>query len=110
MCWNQKTFILVSASINNNAHIFPLCFQPLDFETKKFYNLTVVATNIRADSVTGGPYMDQATVKVVVEDADEPPIFSKPAYLFDVHENAAINTVIGSITARDQDAPHSQVR
>ncbi|XP_056606402.1 cadherin-8 [Triplophysa dalaica] len=84
--------------------------KPLDFETKKFYNLTVVATNIRADSVTGGPYMDQATVKVVVEDADEPPIFSKPAYLFDVHENAAINTVIGSITARDQDAPHSQVR
>ncbi|KAI7814872.1 putative cadherin-8, partial [Triplophysa rosa] len=84
--------------------------KPLDFETKRFYNLTMVATNIRADSVTGGPYMDQATVKVVVEDADEPPIFTKPAYIFDVHENAAINTVIGSVTARDQDAPHSQVR
>ncbi|XP_065145376.1 cadherin-8 isoform X1 [Paramisgurnus dabryanus] len=84
--------------------------KPLDFETKKFYNLTVVASNIRADSITGGPYMDQATVKVIVEDADEPPVFTKTTYIFDVHENAAINTVIGSITAKDQDAPHSQVR
>lgn len=84
--------------------------KPLDYESKKFYNLTMVATNIRADSVMGGPYMDQAMVKVVVEDADEPPVFTKPAYLFDVHENAAINTVIGSVTARDQDATHSQVR
>ncbi|XP_059389944.1 cadherin-8-like [Carassius carassius] len=84
--------------------------KPLDFESKKSYNLTVVATNIRADSVTGGPYMDQATVKITVEDADEPPVFTKSAYLFDVHENAAINTVIGAVTARDQDATHSQVR
>ncbi|KAI2662492.1 Cadherin-8 [Labeo rohita] len=84
--------------------------EPLDFESKKSYNLTVVATNIRADSITGGPYMDQATVKITVEDADEPPIFTKPTYLFDVHENAAINTVIGAVAARDQDASHSQVR
>uniref|UniRef100_A0A8C2DRB0 Cadherin domain-containing protein n=1 Tax=Cyprinus carpio TaxID=7962 RepID=A0A8C2DRB0_CYPCA len=84
--------------------------KPLDFESKKSYNLTVVATNIRADSITGGPYMDQATVKIIIEDADEPPVFTKSAYLFDVHENAAINTVIGAVAARDQDATHSQVR
>ncbi|XP_051572543.1 cadherin-8 isoform X1 [Myxocyprinus asiaticus] len=84
--------------------------KPLDFESKKFYNLTVVATNIRADSVTGGPFMDQATIKIIVEDADEPPVFTKTTYLFDVHENAAINTVIGVVTAMDQDATHSQVR
>ncbi|XP_056317949.1 cadherin-8 [Danio aesculapii] len=84
--------------------------KPLDYESKEFYNLTVVATNIRADSVTGGPYMDQATIKVVVQDSDEPPVFTKPSYLFDVHENAAINTVIGAVAARDQDATHSQVR
>uniref|UniRef100_A0A672QLS8 Cadherin 8 n=1 Tax=Sinocyclocheilus grahami TaxID=75366 RepID=A0A672QLS8_SINGR len=84
--------------------------KPLDFESKKSYNLTVVATNIRADSITGGPYMDQAMVKVIVEDADEPPVFTKSTYLFDVHENAAINTVIGAVAARDQDTTHSQVR
>ncbi|XP_067294093.1 cadherin-8 [Pseudorasbora parva] len=84
--------------------------KPLDFESKHFYNLTVVATNIRADSITGGPYMDQATIKIVIEDSDEPPVFTKPTYLFEVHENAAINTVIGAVVATDQDAPHSQVR
>ncbi len=54
--------------------------------------------------------MDQATVKIIVEDADEPPVFTKSTYLFDVNENAAINTVIGAVAARDQDAPHSLVR
>uniref|UniRef100_A0A671PMZ8 Cadherin-8-like n=1 Tax=Sinocyclocheilus anshuiensis TaxID=1608454 RepID=A0A671PMZ8_9TELE len=83
--------------------------KPLDFESKKSYNLTVVATNIRADSITGGPYMDQAMVKVIVEDADEPPVFTKSTYLFDVHENAAINTVIGAVAARDQDTTHTHV-
>lgn len=70
----------------------------------------MVATNIRADSITGGPYMDQAMVKIIVEDADEPPVFMKSTYLFNVHENAAINTIIGAVAARDQDATHSQVR
>lgn len=54
--------------------------------------------------------MDQATIKIIIEDADEPPVFTKSNYLFDVHENAAINTVIGAVVAIDQDAPHSEVR
>lgn len=105
----RKPFVFVFVPINNKHFSFSV-FQPLDFESKHFYNLTVVATNIRADSITGGPYMDQATIKIVVEDSDEPPVFTKSTYLFDVHENAAINTVIGAVVATDQDAPHSQVR
>ncbi|KAI5630225.1 cadherin-8, partial [Silurus asotus] len=81
----------------------------LDFESKNFYNLTVVATNNRA-SATGAPFMDQTTIKIVVEDADEPPAFTKSTYVFEVHENAAINTVIGTVTARDQDATRSLIR
>uniref|UniRef100_W5KKG7 Cadherin 8 n=1 Tax=Astyanax mexicanus TaxID=7994 RepID=W5KKG7_ASTMX len=81
----------------------------LDFESKKNYSLTVVATNVRS-STTGTPFMDQATVKVSVEDADEPPVFSKSTYVFDVHENAPINTAIGTVMARDQDASRSLVR
>lgn len=93
-----------------SIYIFLSVFQPLDFESKKSYNLTVVATNIRADSITGGPYMDQTMVKIIIEDADEPPVFTQSTYLFNVHENAAINTIIGAVAARDQDATHSQVR
>ncbi|KAK3509924.1 hypothetical protein QTP70_023172 [Hemibagrus guttatus] len=81
----------------------------LDFESKNFYNLTVVATNIRP-SASGAPFMDQTSIKIIVEDADEPPVFTKSTYVFEVHENAAINTVVGTVTARDQDATRSIVR
>uniref|UniRef100_A0A4W4GNI7 Cadherin domain-containing protein n=1 Tax=Electrophorus electricus TaxID=8005 RepID=A0A4W4GNI7_ELEEL len=56
------------------------------------------------------PFLDQAVVKVVVEDADEPPVFTESMYVFEVHENAPITTVIGTVAARDQDAMRSLIR
>ncbi|XP_068267760.1 cadherin-8 isoform X2 [Nyctibius grandis] len=86
--------------------------KPLDFETKKSYTLKVEAANIHIDPrfISGGPFKDTATVKIVVEDADEPPVFSSPAYLLEVHENAAINSVIGQVTAHDPDVSSSPIR
>ncbi|XP_072202272.1 cadherin-8 isoform X1 [Excalfactoria chinensis] len=86
--------------------------KPLDFETKKSYTLKVEAANIHIDPrfISGGPFKDTATVKIVVEDADEPPIFSSPTYLLEVHENAAINSVIGQVTAHDPDVSSSPIR
>ncbi|XP_053174969.1 cadherin-8 isoform X1 [Scomber japonicus] len=84
--------------------------KPLDFETKRAYTLKVEATNIRSEPSGGLPYKDTATVKVVVEDSDEPPVFSKPMYSLEVNENAPINTVIGTVTARDPDSSGSVVR
>ncbi|XP_074695648.1 cadherin-8 isoform X1 [Strix aluco] len=86
--------------------------KPLDFETKKSYTLKVEAANIHIDPrfISGGPFKDTATVKIVVEDADEPPVFSSPTYLLEVHENAAINSVIGQVTAHDPDVSSSPIR
>ncbi|NXN94099.1 CADH8 protein, partial [Rhinopomastus cyanomelas] len=86
--------------------------KPLDFETKKSYTLKVEAANTHIDPrfLSGGPFKDTATVKIVVEDADEPPVFSSPAYLLEVHENAAINSVIGQVTAHDPDVSSSPIR
>ncbi|XP_061863188.1 cadherin-8 isoform X6 [Colius striatus] len=86
--------------------------KPLDFETKKSYTLKVEAANVHIDPrfMSGGPFKDTATVKIVVEDADEPPVFSSPAYLLEVHENAAINSVIGQVTAYDPDVSSSPIR
>lgn len=87
-----------------------LSFQPLDYESKKAFTLRVEATNVRSEPSSGVPFKDTATVKIVVEDADEPPVFSKPMYLLEVKENAPINTVIGAVTARDPDSYGSVVR
>ncbi|NXI61332.1 CADH8 protein, partial [Anseranas semipalmata] len=86
--------------------------KPLDFETKKSYTLKVEAANVHIDPrfIGGGPFKDTATVKIVVEDADEPPVFSSPTYLLEVHENAAINSVIGQVTAHDPDVSSSPIR
>ncbi|XP_071460194.1 cadherin-8 isoform X1 [Marmota flaviventris] len=86
--------------------------KPLDFETKKSYTLKVEAANVHIDPrfSSRGPFKDTATVKIVVEDADEPPVFSSPTYLLEVHENAALNSVIGQVTARDPDITSSPIR
>nr|KAF6399061.1 cadherin 8 [Molossus molossus] len=86
--------------------------KPLDFETKKSYTLKVEAANVHVDPRFSGrgPFKDTATVKIVVEDADEPPVFSSPTYLLEVHENAALNSVIGQVTARDPDITSSPIR
>lgn len=70
------------------------------------------AANIHIDPrfSSRGPFKDTATVKIVVEDADEPPVFSSPTYLLEVHENAALNSVIGQVTARDPDITSSPIR
>ncbi|XP_058485126.1 cadherin-8 isoform X1 [Solea solea] len=83
--------------------------RPLDYESKRAYTLKVEATNLRLEP-SSGPFKDTATVKIVVEDADEPPVFSRPMYLLEVNENAPINTVIGTVTARDPDYTGSPVR
>ncbi|KAJ3592937.1 hypothetical protein NHX12_005275, partial [Muraenolepis orangiensis] len=82
----------------------------MDFESKKAYTLKVEATNMRFEPGNGGPYKDTATVKVVVEDSDEPPVFSRAAYVLEVNENAPVNTVVGTVNARDPDTTGSLVR
>ncbi|XP_033935529.1 cadherin-8 isoform X1 [Pseudochaenichthys georgianus] len=82
----------------------------IDFESKRAYTLKVEATNIRSEPSNGVPFKDTATVKIVVEDSDEPPVFLKAVYVLEVNENAPINTVIGSVTARDPDSSASTVR
>lgn len=89
------------------------CFpQLLDFETKKSYSLKVEAANVHIDPkfISNGPFKDTVTVKISVEDADEPPVFLKPSYIFEVHENAASGTVVGKVHAKDPDAANSAIR
>uniref|UniRef100_A0A3P8ST76 Cadherin domain-containing protein n=1 Tax=Amphiprion percula TaxID=161767 RepID=A0A3P8ST76_AMPPE len=55
-------------------------------------------------------FSDRATLKIVVEDVDEPPVFLSPLYEWKVPENAAVGTVVGSVSARDTDTVNSPIR
>ncbi|XP_075442019.1 cadherin-6-like isoform X1 [Ascaphus truei] len=84
----------------------------LDFEKKKLYTLKVEAINshVNPQFLYMGPFKDLATVRIIVEDVDEPPVFSKPAYVFEVKEDAKISSIIGTVAAQDPDAAKSPVK
>uniref|UniRef100_A0A8C9VJM5 Cadherin 8 n=1 Tax=Scleropages formosus TaxID=113540 RepID=A0A8C9VJM5_SCLFO len=86
--------------------------KPLDFESKKSYTLKIEAANVGFDPQfsSGSPFRDTATVRVTVEDSDEPPVFSLASYLLQVHENTDVNTIIGQVSAQDPDAAASPIR
>ncbi|XP_044149313.1 cadherin-10-like isoform X5 [Bufo gargarizans] len=84
----------------------------LDYESKRLYSLKVEAENTHIDPHFHylGPFKDTATVKISVEDADEPPIFGRPSYMFKVHEDIELGTIIGTVMARDPDTISSPIR
>ncbi|XP_063159194.1 cadherin-24 isoform X2 [Candoia aspera] len=86
--------------------------KPLDFESRRSYTFRVEATNTLIDPqyIRKGPFKDVATVRVVVEDADEPPAFSRPEYHLAVYENGPPGTLVGKVTAVDLDSPSSVIR
>lgn len=84
----------------------------VDYETKKFYSMKVEAANVHIDPrfLSRGPFKDTATVKISIEDADEPPIFLEPHYTLEVYENAPPDTTVGRVHAKDPDAANTQIR
>lgn len=91
---------------------FLVDLQPLDYEKKRQYSLNVQVENepISPRFYSMGPFRDDATIKIVVEDVDEPPVFERASYVMEVKEDAARNTIIGSVSASDPDDKHSPVR
>ncbi|KAJ6626439.1 hypothetical protein lerEdw1_014754 [Lerista edwardsae] len=84
----------------------------LDFEKKRQFTLRVEAANPHVDSrfLYLGPFKDVATVRILVEDVDEPPVFSRPAYVLEVKEDVLVNTVIGAVTAQDPDIAKNPIK
>uniref|UniRef100_A0A1A8ID22 Cadherin 7, type 2 n=3 Tax=Nothobranchius kuhntae TaxID=321403 RepID=A0A1A8ID22_NOTKU len=86
--------------------------KPLDFETRNSFSLRVEATNRNIDSnfLSLGPFSDITSVRVTVEDVNEPPIFSSPLNKMVVSEDAKVGTSIGRVSAHDPDTSNSAIR
>ncbi|XP_043833768.1 cadherin-10 isoform X2 [Dromiciops gliroides] len=86
--------------------------KPLDYESRRLYTLKVEAENTHVDPrfYYLGPFKDTTIVKISVEDVDEPPVFSRSSYLFEVHEDIEVGTIIGTVMARDPDSASSSIR
>lgn len=86
--------------------------QTLDFETKTSYTLRVEASNRYMDTrfLSAGPFSDVATVRLQVEDMNEPPYFSPRVSQMAVSEAAPVGTEVGSVLAHDPDASNCPIR
>uniref|UniRef100_A0A2K6END6 Cadherin-6 n=1 Tax=Propithecus coquereli TaxID=379532 RepID=A0A2K6END6_PROCO len=95
------TVNITLTDVNDNPPRFP-----------QIYTLKVEASNPHVEPrfLYLGPFKDSATVRIVVEDVDEPPVFSKLAYVLQIREDAQINTTIGSVAAQDPDASRNPVK
>ena len=68
----------------------------LDHETTDEYTLTVEAEDDSGQT-------DTVTVTITVTDEDEAPEFDEASYAFDVAEDAAVDHVVGTVSAMDPD-------
>ncbi|XP_027708092.1 cadherin-24-like, partial [Vombatus ursinus] len=86
--------------------------KPLDFESRRSYAFRVEATNTLIDPayLRRGPFKDVASVRVAVQDAPEPPVFTHSTYHLAVPENSAPGTLVGRVSAMDLDSPASPIR
>uniref|UniRef100_A0A8C5CFA5 Cadherin-6 n=1 Tax=Gadus morhua TaxID=8049 RepID=A0A8C5CFA5_GADMO len=84
----------------------------LDYEEKRDYEFRVEVRNTYLDArfVHGLQFKDFATVRVTVEDVDEPPVFTRNPYVIEVHEDTAAGSFVGVVSARDPDAESKPVK
>ncbi|KAI9535817.1 hypothetical protein NQZ68_040320 [Dissostichus eleginoides] len=81
----------------------------LDYESCNSYTFSVEVSNPLLDPrfLRRGPFKDQATVRVSVLNADEPPRFSQSRYHLDVSENCPPVCSVGRVSATDPDTGQS---
>ena len=72
----------------------------LDFEDTASYTLTVEASDGTGEDAN----KTTATLTITVTDANDPPVFDPGSYSFSLAETTSTWTIIGLLTATDQDA------
>lgn len=111
-----KITCVVCSDVQWNVSLGLLCFllpsQPLNYEKRKVHTLNIEGSNTYTDLHFShlGPFKDSTSLRVIVGDVDEPPVFSLEYYIMDVYENSPAGTQVGTVTAVDPDSTNSAVR
>lgn len=100
----RDTFKIETDHTHNKGIIKPM--KPLDYEHIRHYTFTIEATdptiNLYYTRNPNPPGKNKAVVTINVTDVDEPPVFQKPFYHFQLSENVK-KPLIGSVVAMDPD-------
>ncbi|XP_045389100.1 cadherin-5 [Lemur catta] len=98
----RDTFTIETNPTLNEGIIKPM--KPLDYERIRQYSFTIEATDptINLRYLGGTSNRNKARVIINVTDVDEPPVFQRPFYHFQLQENKKKQPV-GSVLAMDPD-------
>uniref|UniRef100_A0A8C9DME6 Cadherin-5 n=1 Tax=Prolemur simus TaxID=1328070 RepID=A0A8C9DME6_PROSS len=98
----RDTFTIETNPTLNEGIIKPM--KPLDYERIRQYSFTIEATDptINLRYLGGTSNRNKARVIINVTDVDEPPVFQRPFYHFQLQENKK-KQPIGSVLAMDPD-------
>lgn len=79
---------------------------------KSSYVLRVEASNRYVDArfLSSGPFSDVTALRLLVQNVDEPPLFSSSSSQMEISEAAVVGTQVGSLLAQDPDAINSPIR
>uniref|UniRef100_A0A3Q2PGE7 Cadherin-24-like n=1 Tax=Fundulus heteroclitus TaxID=8078 RepID=A0A3Q2PGE7_FUNHE len=105
----QLEFAILDAEEADIFNVTGRTKELLDYETRNSYTFSVEVVNPVVDPrfIRKGPFKDQATVRVMILNADEPPRFSQAVYHLDVSENCPPVCAVGRVYAVDPDTGQS---
>uniref|UniRef100_A0A8C5L0X7 Cadherin-5 n=1 Tax=Jaculus jaculus TaxID=51337 RepID=A0A8C5L0X7_JACJA len=105
----RDTFAIETDSNRNEGHIKPM--KPLDYELIQQYTFSIEATDptVKLGYLSNTLGRNKARIIINVTDVDEPPVFQKPFYHFQLQENQK-KPLIGSVMAKDPDQARRNIR
>lgn len=96
---------------NENQEGIVILKKRMDFERQSQYRIRARVQNRRVDEQLMKYHTEASTtlIKVQVEDADEPPVFLRPYYIFEIFEGRPHGSVVGMVSATDPDQRKSPI-
>ncbi|XP_007933675.1 cadherin-19 [Orycteropus afer afer] len=84
----------------------------VDFEQQNHYRIRAKVKNRHVDEQLLKYHTEASTtfIRIQVEDADEPPVFLLPYYVFEIFEGNLYGSVVGMVSAKDPDHRNSPIR
>ncbi|XP_053104122.1 cadherin-19-like isoform X2 [Hemicordylus capensis] len=84
----------------------------LDYEKKHRHDIIVKVVNRYIDVrfQKNESFGDTTVLRIIVKDADEPPVFSSVNYIMDISEGERNGSLLGVVSAKDPDVASSPIR
>uniref|UniRef100_G3UJ79 Cadherin domain-containing protein n=1 Tax=Loxodonta africana TaxID=9785 RepID=G3UJ79_LOXAF len=107
---DSQTFDIITN--NETQEGIVILKKKVDFEHQNHYVIKAKVKNRHVEEQLMKYHAEASTasIKVLVEDDDEPPVFLLPYYVFEISEGNSYGSFVGNVSATDPDHRNSPIR